>query len=93
MYLSDRTAVCFFLLFSATETNTTTATIQPQLRFHYPHFESPESAAISGALIAAVSFGVMFLFSVLVLVGKRCFDSWQRRHYSRMDYLINGMYN
>lgn len=75
------------------EAETTTQTIQPKVRFHYPHFETPESAAMSGALIAAVSFGIIFLFSVLVLVGKRCFDSWQRRHYSRMDFLVNGMYN
>ena len=61
--------------------------------FRYPSFDSPENAAMSAALIAAASFGIIILFSVLVLLGKRLFDSWQRRDYSRMDYLINGMYN
>ena len=55
--------------------------------------EREESNVLSAALIAALSFGILFFFAVLVLIGKRCFDSWQRRHYSRIDYLVNGMYN
>lgn len=43
-------------------------------------------------LAAALSFGVVFLVAVTVLVGKRVFEAWQRRHYSRVDYLVNGMY-
>jgi len=50
-----------------------------------------ESAATG--LIAALIFGIIFFVTVLVLVGKRCYDGWQRRHYSKIDYLINGMYN
>ncbi|OWF51982.1 MANSC domain-containing protein 1 [Mizuhopecten yessoensis] len=48
---------------------------------------------VSAALIAALSFGVLFFFAVTAIVGKRCYDGWQRRHYSRVDYLINGIYN
>lgn len=55
--------------------------------------EAKNSHVLSAALIAALSFGILFFFAVLVLIGKRCFDSWQRRHYSRVDYLVNGMYN
>lgn len=55
--------------------------------------EAKDSHVLSAALIAALSFGILFFFAVLVLIGKRCFDSWQRRHYSRVDYLVNGMYN
>ncbi|XP_052088856.1 uncharacterized protein LOC127725718 isoform X1 [Mytilus californianus] len=55
--------------------------------------EKEESNVLSAALIAALSFGILFFFAVLVLIGKRCFDSWQKRHYSRIDYLVNGMYN
>ena len=55
--------------------------------------EAKNSHVLSAALIAAFSFGILFFFVVLVLIGKRCFDNWQRRHYSRVDYLVNGMYN
>ncbi|XP_078000225.1 uncharacterized protein LOC144452896 isoform X2 [Glandiceps talaboti] len=47
----------------------------------------------TGALVAAMCFGILFLFAVLVLLGKRVYEGYQRRHYSKMDYLINGMYN
>eukprot|EP00058_Branchiostoma_floridae_P008386 XP_002593874.1 hypothetical protein BRAFLDRAFT_75668 [Branchiostoma floridae] len=46
-----------------------------------------------GSLIVAMCFGLLFLFAVIVVVGKRWYESWQRRHYSKIDYLINGMYN
>ncbi|CAH1251050.1 MANSC4 [Branchiostoma lanceolatum] len=46
-----------------------------------------------GSLIVAMCFGLLFLFAVVVVVGKRWYESWQRRHYSKIDYLINGMYN
>jgi hypothetical protein len=52
-----------------------------------------QTVILSAALIAVLTFGVLFFFAVLVLIGKRVFDSWQRRHYSRIDYLVNGMYN
>ncbi|XP_070581557.1 MANSC domain-containing protein 1-like isoform X2 [Ptychodera flava] len=47
----------------------------------------------TGALVAAMCFGMLFVFAVLVLLGKRFYEGYQRRHYSKMDYLINGMYN
>lgn len=51
------------------------------------------SHAWSAALIAALSFGILFFVSVLAIIAKKCFDGWQRRHYSRIDYLVNGMYS
>ncbi len=45
------------------------------------------------ALIATLTFGIMFIFAVFVLVGKRVYDGYQRRHYQKIDYLVNGMYN
>ncbi|NXQ29831.1 MANS1 protein, partial [Alaudala cheleensis] len=44
------------------------------------------------SLVAALFFGVMFLLLVIVLTGKKIHESLQKRHYSRLDYLINGMY-
>ncbi|XP_074859356.1 MANSC domain-containing protein 1 [Carettochelys insculpta] len=52
---------------------------------------APQSGDKSG-LIAALFFGIVFLLLVITLVGRRMSQSLQRRHYSRLDYLINGMY-
>lgn len=44
------------------------------------------------SLVAALFFGMMFLLLVIVLTGKKIHESLQKRHYTRLDYLINGMY-
>ncbi|NXS20829.1 MANS1 protein, partial [Mystacornis crossleyi] len=44
------------------------------------------------SLVAALLFGVLFLLLVIVLTGKKIHESLQKRHYTRLDYLINGMY-
>ncbi|NXA87321.1 MANS1 protein, partial [Melanocharis versteri] len=44
------------------------------------------------SLVAALLFGVIFLLLVIVLTGKKINKSLQKRHYTRLDYLINGMY-
>ncbi|NXN15915.1 MANS1 protein, partial [Indicator maculatus] len=44
------------------------------------------------SLIAALLFGVIFLLLVIALTGKKMYESLQKRHYTRLDYLINGMY-
>ncbi|NXS00392.1 MANS1 protein, partial [Oxylabes madagascariensis] len=44
------------------------------------------------SLVAALFFGVIFLLLVIVLTGKKLLESLQKRHYTRLDYLINGMY-
>ncbi|NXH07515.1 MANS1 protein, partial [Loxia leucoptera] len=45
------------------------------------------------SLVAALFFGVTFLLLVIVLTGKKIHESLQKRHYTRLDYLINGMYS
>ncbi|NXU40891.1 MANS1 protein, partial [Drymodes brunneopygia] len=44
------------------------------------------------SLVAALLFGVIFLLLVIVLTGKKIHESLQKRPYTRLDYLINGMY-
>lgn len=44
------------------------------------------------SLVAALLFGVIFLLLVIALMGKKIHESVQKRHYTRLDYLINGMY-
>ncbi|XP_034501462.1 MANSC domain-containing protein 1 [Ailuropoda melanoleuca] len=43
-------------------------------------------------LIGTLVFGVLFLAIGLVLLGRIFSDSLRRRRYSRLDYLINGIY-
>lgn len=44
-------------------------------------------------LVLSLTFGLLVLFSVLGVIAKRVYDGWMRRHYRRMDFLIDGMYN
>ncbi|NXL07446.1 MANS1 protein, partial [Mesembrinibis cayennensis] len=45
------------------------------------------------SLVAALLFGMIFLLLVIALTGKKIHESLQKRHYTRLDYLINGMYS
>ena len=46
-----------------------------------------------GGLVAALVFGCLFVVILAVFIGKRSYEGYQRRHYTKMDYLVNGMYN
>ena len=37
------------------------------------------------ALIAVLTFGVLFVVAVLVLAGKRIYGVYQRRHYQQIE--------
>lgn len=43
-------------------------------------------------LIGTLLFGVLFLAIGLVLLGRMLLESLRRKRYSRLDYLINGIY-
>ena len=43
-------------------------------------------------LIGTVLFGVLFLAIGLALLGRMLLESLRRKRYSRLDYLINGIY-
>ncbi|XP_012665532.1 MANSC domain-containing protein 1 [Otolemur garnettii] len=43
-------------------------------------------------LIGTLVFGVLFLVIGLVLLGRMLAESLRRKRYSRLDYLINGIY-
>ncbi|ELV12444.1 MANSC domain-containing protein 1 [Tupaia chinensis] len=43
-------------------------------------------------LIGTLLFGVLFLVIGLVLLGRMLSESLRRKRYSRLDYLINGIY-
>ncbi|NXF75758.1 MANS1 protein, partial [Sclerurus mexicanus] len=44
------------------------------------------------SLVAALLLGMIFLLLVIALTGKKIHESLQKRHYTRLDYLISGMY-
>ncbi|XP_063785335.1 MANSC domain-containing protein 1 [Pseudophryne corroboree] len=43
-------------------------------------------------LVAALIFGVVFLIVVIGLVSRKVSEARQRHQYTKLDYLINGMY-
>eukprot|EP00057_Strongylocentrotus_purpuratus_P004279 XP_003728395.1 PREDICTED: uncharacterized protein LOC100891046 isoform X2 [Strongylocentrotus purpuratus] len=47
----------------------------------------------TGILIVTLCFGIIFLLAMMVVVGKRWCEGYQRRKYSKVDYLINGYYS
>ncbi|KAH9503664.1 hypothetical protein Btru_067116 [Bulinus truncatus] len=49
--------------------------------------------AIVAILAITLALGCVFLLVVLGVLGRRVYEGYQKRHYSRLDYLINGMYN
>lgn len=52
----------------------------------------PEASTPMG-LIVGLSVGLIFIFVVMGLVGRQILELWQKRHYSRMDFLVDGMYH
>jgi len=67
----------------------------------HQHFRKPEIAVDavktqynnSAPVIAGLSFGFILIVVVAVLAYKKLQDVWSRRHYDRMDFLIDGMYD
>ncbi|KAH3735108.1 hypothetical protein DPMN_041570 [Dreissena polymorpha] len=50
-----------------------------------------DSVKMSTGLIVVLSIGIFLIFVLMVVLRKRLFDGLQRRHYSKLDYLINRM--
>ena len=47
----------------------------------------------STPLIIGVSVGVVVILALAIFAYKKLEDVWSRRHYDRMDFLIDGMYD
>ncbi|KAJ8396655.1 hypothetical protein AAFF_G00014930 [Aldrovandia affinis] len=43
-------------------------------------------------LLAVLLFGLLFFVVTVVLFLRKAYESYQKRDYTQMDYLINGMY-
>ncbi|XP_054827202.1 uncharacterized protein C11orf24 homolog isoform X2 [Eublepharis macularius] len=44
------------------------------------------------SLLLALLFGVLFFITVLVLFAIQAYESYRKKDYTQVDYLINGMY-
>ncbi|BFZ25268.1 hypothetical protein BsWGS_28307 [Bradybaena similaris] len=51
------------------------------------------SEAVVGLLVSALAVGCMCALAVVGVLSLRLYDGYKKRHYSRLDYLINGIYN
>ncbi|XP_018026827.1 uncharacterized protein LOC108682209 [Hyalella azteca] len=49
--------------------------------------------SVSSSLVLGVMFGVVFIIIIAILGYKKLQDIWTKRHYDRMDYLVDGMYD
>lgn len=57
------------------------------------HKSEADDDPISSHLIIGLVLGLLLLVTVVGLVIRAVHESWQRRHYRRMDFLIDGMYD
>lgn len=57
-----------------------------------PSEKHPSYLSDRSVLVAVLLFGVIFLLLAQVVVGRKLLESLRHRQYSRLDYLINGMY-
>uniref|UniRef100_A0A8C8S067 MANSC domain-containing protein n=1 Tax=Pelusios castaneus TaxID=367368 RepID=A0A8C8S067_9SAUR len=46
----------------------------------------------TSSLLAVLLFGVIFFITVLVLFAMQAYESYKKKDYTQVDYLINGMY-
>ena len=80
------------LLFHESESSNEAKSVEDQ-ESYTEESESERRYKSSMHLLLSLVFGLLVLFSVLGVIAKRVYDSWMRRHYRRMDFLIDGMYN
>ena len=52
-----------------------------------------KSDAMTVGLAVSLAVGISLFVAVVVLVGKRHYDSWRLNDYSAVRHLIDGMYN
>ncbi|XP_066108350.1 uncharacterized protein C11orf24 homolog [Saccopteryx bilineata] len=52
----------------------------------------PLSSVNRSALLAVLLLGVTLFFTVLVLFALQAYESYKKKDYTQVDYLINGMY-
>lgn len=61
-----------------------------------PYLVTPELLAPTPVsksfLVAALVLGVALLLTVAVLLALQAYESYKKKDYTQVDYLINGMY-
>ncbi|XP_032657456.1 uncharacterized protein C11orf24 homolog [Chelonoidis abingdonii] len=46
----------------------------------------------TSSLLAVLLFGIIFFITVLILFAMQAYESYKKKDYTQVDYLINGMY-
>lgn len=52
----------------------------------------PLTSVNRSALLAVLLLGVALFFAVMVLFALQAYESYKKKGYTQVDYLINGMY-
>ncbi|XP_019402820.1 PREDICTED: uncharacterized protein C11orf24 homolog isoform X1 [Crocodylus porosus] len=52
----------------------------------------PNAADDISSLLAVLMFGILFFITVIVLFAIQAYESYKKKDYTQVDYLINGMY-
>lgn len=47
----------------------------------------------TASLLAVLLFGLLFFLVTVAVFAKQAYDSYKRKDYTQVDYLINGMYS
>ncbi|KAF2356992.1 hypothetical protein FHG87_012254 [Trinorchestia longiramus] len=55
--------------------------------------DSNPNGKVSTSLVVGIMFGVLLIMVLAILGYKKLQDIWTKRHYARMDYLVDGMYD
>lgn len=55
--------------------------------------DSIPNKSFSTSVVLGVMFAVIFILVATIFAYKKLQDVWTKRHYDRMDYLIDGMYD
>jgi len=76
---------------AATVTQTVTSTvIDGNITHHDATHDNTFDTVTIPTIVAIFSFSLVLVIVVSILVGKRCYESWRRRHYQTIDYLVEG---
>ncbi|KAK7892070.1 hypothetical protein WMY93_024033 [Mugilogobius chulae] len=82
---------------AAASTNFSTTISLPTVQYLSPVVEVAGSDLTShlvdtASLLAILLFGLLFFFVVVAVFVAQAYESYKRKDYTQVDYLINGMY-
>lgn len=67
------------------------ATVSATINQHGKVAKNLQQHTTSASLVIALCFGILFLFAVIILIGRPWWDAFNKPRYSKVDYLMNGL--